>query len=48
MQNARVLGNFIQKLAEENHLSVTDLSHLLSCEEHQVKSLLKGQKLCVF
>ena len=48
MQNARVLGNFIQKLAEENHLSVTDLSHLLSCVEHQVKSLLKGRSFASF
>lgn len=48
MQNARMLGNFIQKLAEENHLSIMDLSYLLNCEEHQVKSLLKGRNFASF
>lgn len=48
MQNARMLGNFIQKLAGELHLSATDLSHLLDCEEHQVKLLLKGRSFATF
>lgn len=48
MQNARMFGNFVQKLAEENNLSIDDLVSLLGCQEHQVRLLLKGRAFASF
>ena len=48
MQKARVLGNYIQKLAEGNRLSIADLSVLLGCGEIQTMSLLKGRSFATF
>lgn len=48
MQRARMLGNYIQELAEKKDVSISDLSALLDCEEHQVKSLLKGRSFATF
>lgn len=48
MQKARVLGNYIQKLAEENRMSVADLSGLLGCGELQTMLLLRGRSFATF
>ena len=43
MKEARMLGNKIQHLAQNKGLSVSDLSSMLGCDEHQVLSLYKGR-----
>ena len=45
MQKARMVGNYIQHLIEERHISTNELSHLLGCTETQIKSFLKGRAL---
>ena len=48
MQKARMVGNYIQHLAEERHISTNELSELLGCTESQTKSFLKGRALASF
>lgn len=48
MQKARMVGNYIQHLIEERHISTNELSHLLGCTETQIKSFLKGRALASF
>lgn len=48
MQKARMLGNYIEQLADEKNLSLSDLSATLNCQENQVKSLLKGRSFATF
>ncbi|MFI3170247.1 MAG: helix-turn-helix transcriptional regulator [Faecalibacterium sp.] len=45
MRNARIMGNFIEKKANELSLSHADLSGLLGCSTAQVQALFKGQVL---
>lgn len=48
MQSARMFGNYVSFLAEENHLSNSDLSRILGCSSFQVESLLKGRAYVSF
>lgn len=42
MQNARMLGNYIEHLATDKGLSISDLSQTLGCSEQKVRALYKG------
>lgn len=48
MQRARMLGNYVQQLAEQNDLSIGELGSILGCQEHQIKSFLKGRSFATF
>lgn len=48
MQEARMLGNYIDALSTRKGLSISDLSRVLDCSEHQVYSLLKGRAYASF
>ena len=48
MQSARILGNYVNSLAEENRLSHSDLSRTLGCSDFQVEMLLKGRAYASF
>lgn len=48
MKGARVLGNYVQKLAEDQNVSIPELSVLMNCSELQVKSFFKGRFLASF
>ncbi len=48
MKAARVLGNQVQHLADNKGLSISDLSGILCCDEHQVLSLIKGRAYASF
>ncbi len=48
MQKARMVGNYIQHLAEEQNVSVKELSDLMGCTELQTKSVFKGRALVSF
>jgi len=48
MQNARMLGNYIEQLATEKGLSISDLSQTLGCPEHKVQALYKGLAFASF
>lgn len=48
MREARIFGNYIDVLSKRKGLSVSDLSCVLECTEHQVYSLLKGRVYASF
>ena len=48
MQDMRVLGLTIQKLAAEHHVSVPELGALIRCDADQVKRLFKGRLFLAF
>lgn len=48
MHNARVMGNYIQSLAEQKHLKSSDLGTLLDCDERQIMMLYKGRAFVPF
>ena len=48
MQEARMLGNYVEHLAAQKGLSISDLSKLLVCDERQVCSFLKGRAYASF
>lgn len=48
MQRARMLGNYVQQLISERGLSTDALGHMLGCQEHQIKSFLKGRSFATF
>ena len=48
MQSARIFGNYVNFLAEENHLSHSDLSRVLGCSDLQLNALLKGRAYASF
>ena len=48
MQGARMLGNYVEHLAAQKGLSISDLSSALSCNEHQAYSFIKGRSYASF
>ena len=48
MQSARMFGNYVNFLAEENRLSHSDLSRALGCSDFQMELLLKGRAYASF
>ena len=48
MQSARMFGNYVNFLAQENCLSLSDLSRALGCSDFQVEMLLKGRAYASF
>ena len=48
MQSARIFGIYVNFLAEENHLSHSDLSRVLGCSDLQLNALLKGRAYASF
>lgn len=48
MQNARMLGNYIEHLANNKGLSISDLSQTLECSEQKVRALYKGLAFASF
>lgn len=48
MKGARVLGNYVQKLAKEQKVTILELSALMGCSEQQVNSFFKGRFFASF
>lgn len=48
MQEARMLGNYVDHLAKRKGLSISDLSRILECTEDQVYSFIKGRAYASF
>ena len=48
MQQARMLGNYVEHLAGKKGMSLSDLSHILGCTEKQVYSFIKGRAVASF
>ena len=48
MQSARMFGNYVSFLADQKHISHSDLGRTLGCTEHQVNLLLKGRAYASF
>ena len=48
MQEARMLGNYVEHLAKAKGLSVSDLSQVLNCTENNVFAFLKGRAFASF
>ena len=48
MQNARMLGNYVEYLAEQKGLSASDLSKALGCDQTKVTSFLQGRSYASF
>ena len=48
MQQARMLGNYVEHLAVKKGMSLSDLSHVLGCTETQVYSFIKGRAVASF
>ena len=48
MQSARMFGNYVNFLAEENRLSHSDLSRAIGCSDFQMELLLKGRAYASF
>ena len=42
MKNMRMLGNMIQKLAQEQGKTTEDISKLLECRTEQIERVYKG------
>lgn len=48
MEDMRILGNMIEKLAAEQHVTSDDLGALLQCTSEQVARLFKGRLFLTF
>ena len=48
MQEARMLGNYVDHLARKKGLSTSDLSKILGCTEDHVYSFIKGRAFASF
>ena len=48
MQEARMLGNYVEHLANSKGLSVSDLSQILNFTENNVLAFLKGRTFASF
>lgn len=48
MKSARMLGNYVEYLAGQKGLSVSDLSQALGCDQRRVASFLKGRAYASF
>lgn len=48
MQQARMIGNYIEYLAEKQGLSMSDIGNTIGCKESQVTALYKGRALATF
>lgn len=48
MQEARMLGNYVKYLVETKGLSISELSKIIGCTEHQIYAFFKGRALASF
>lgn len=48
MKSARMLGNYVEYLAEQKGLSASDLGQALGCDQNKVASFLKGRAYASF
>lgn len=48
MQEARMLGNYVEHLANTKGLSISDLSKVLGCSEERTYSFIKGRAFASF
>lgn len=48
MQEARMLGNYVDHLAETKGLSISDLSNILGCTDDRTRSFIKGRAFASF
>lgn len=48
MQEARMLGSYVQYLAGQKNISVPELGKILSCSENQVLSFFRGRAFASF
>ena len=46
MQKARMLGNYVEYLADKKGLSFSDLGNAIGCDEQKVYSFVKGLFIC--
>lgn len=48
MHEARMLGNYVEHLAETKGLSISDLSKIIGCTENQTYAFVKGRAYASF
>ena len=48
MQQSRMMGYRVRKYAENNHVSIIDLSKAIGCSEFKFKSFLNGRTFLSF
>lgn len=48
MQEARMLGNYVEHLAKTKGLSISDLGRILGCSDERVYSFIKGRAFASF
>ena len=48
MQQARMLGYRVEKIADSCNVSPLELSQVIGCDENQIKSLFKGRSFVSF
>lgn len=48
MRKARMLGNYVDNLAQTKGLSLSDLGSIIGCTENQVYAFLKGRAYATF
>lgn len=48
MQEARMLGNYVEHLANTKGLSISDLSKILGCSDNRTYSFIKGRAFASF
>lgn len=48
MQQARMIGNYVEHMAETNAVSNEDLCKLIGCGEYQLNSFFKGRSILSF
>lgn len=48
MQEARMLGNYVQQLARGKNMTNSDLGQVMGCTENQVYSFIKGRAFASF
>lgn len=48
MREARMLGNYVEHLAETQGLSISDLSKVIGCPEEQTYAFIKGRAFASF
>lgn len=48
MRQARMIGNYVERVAESKALTKSHLSEIIGCEEHQVQSFFKGRSILTF
>ncbi len=48
MRQARMIGNYVEQVAESKAVTKAHLSEVIGCKEHQVQSFFKGRSILTF